>query len=167
MRKPISISLTVCGALLVCIDAASAQTQTPSRTQTQTQTQTETQPKAAAGDYRGTIVCEKIAIARDIVRVPFDLIVRGQGVEFARPVFNLRGILLGSELGSGNVDAGGKLHISARRVFFGQTVESEYDGTLTAKGGTLSGRQWWHGTNGEGSRSCYVALVAAPQATKP
>lgn len=34
--------------------------------------------QASDGAYRGRIVCEKIAIARDIVNVPFDLIVRGQ-----------------------------------------------------------------------------------------
>src|ERR1041385_9111163 len=116
------------------------------------------------GAYRGRIVCEKIEIARDIVNVPFALIVRGQTVQFARPVFNLRGGLFGSELGSGTVGSDGKMDLKATRVFLGQTVESEYSGTVTATGGTLSGKQSWHGSNGAGSRNCHVALVPAPRA---
>ena len=116
------------------------------------------------GAYRGRIVCEKIEIARDIINVPFDLLVRGQAVEFARPVFNLKGRLFGSELGSGTVGSDGKIELKATRVFLGQTVDSEYSGTLSATGGTLSGKQSWHGTNGDGSRNCHVALVPAPKA---
>jgi hypothetical protein len=116
------------------------------------------------GAYRGTIVCEKVAVARDILHVPFDLIVHGQAVQFARPVFTLKARLAGSELGTGTLEPDGRLHASASRVFLGQTVDSEYSGTLTATGGALSGKQYWHGTNGDGSRTCHVALVPAPKA---
>src|ERR1051325_3219325 len=109
------------------------------------------------------IVCEKVAIARDILHVPFDLIVRGQTVSFGRPVFDLGGRLAGSELGSGSIDADGKLHAKSMRVFLGQTVESEYGGTWSATGGTLSGKQSWHGTKGDASRNCHIALVPAPK----
>ena len=121
--------------------------------------------QAPDGAYRGMIVCEKIAVARDILHVPFDLIVRGQSVEFARPVFNLKGSrIVGSELGAGSIDADGKLRATSTRIFLGQTVDSEYSGTLTATGGTLTGKQSWHGSNGEGSRGCHIALVPAPKA---
>lgn len=123
--------------------------------------------QAPEGAYRGMIVCEKIAIARDILHVPFDLIVRGQTVAFARPVFNLKGNrIVGSELGTGSIDSDGKLHATSTRIFLGQTVESDYSGSLTADGGTLSGRQSWHGSNGEGSRNCHIALVPAPKPQK-
>lgn len=124
--------------------------------------------QAPEGAYRGMIVCEKIPIAADILHVPFDLIVHGANVEFARPVFNLNGSrVIGSELGSGSVDADGKIHVTATRVFLRQTVHSEYGGTLTANGGTLSGKQSWTGSMGDGSRTCYVALVPAPKAGPP
>jgi hypothetical protein len=87
--------------------------------------------QALEGAYRGMIVCEKIPIAADILHVPFDLIVHGTNAEFARPVFGLKGgRVIGSELGSGTVDADGKIHVTATRVFLGQTVQSEYSGTL-------------------------------------
>jgi hypothetical protein len=121
--------------------------------------------QALEGAYRGMIVCEKIPIAADILHVPFDLIVHGTNAEFARPVFGLKGgRVIGSELGSGTVDADGKIHVTATRVFLGQTVQSEYSGTLTAAGGTLSGKQSWTGSMGEGGRTCHVALVTAPKA---
>jgi hypothetical protein len=121
--------------------------------------------QALEGAYRGMIVCEKIPIAADILHVPFDLIVHGTNAEFARPVFGLKGgRILGSELGSGSVDSDGKIHLTATRVFLGQTVQSEYSGTITANGGTLSGRQSWTGSMGDGGRVCHVALVTAPKA---
>lgn len=123
------------------------------------------QVQSLDGAYRGMIVCEKVEIARDILHVPFDLTVHGTAIQFARPVFNLKGDrIFGTELGTGSIDAEGKVKAASTRVFMGQTVESEYSGTLTAHGGTLSGRQFWHGTNGEGSRNCHIALVPAPKA---
>ena len=44
-----------------------------------------------AAAYDGMIVCEKAPGAADILHVPFDLAIRGNAVQFARPVFNPRG----------------------------------------------------------------------------
>ena len=68
--------------------------------------------RSLATAYGGMIVCEKAPGAADILRVPLDLVIRGDDVQFARPLFNLDGTqVLGSELGAGSADASGKTHI--------------------------------------------------------
>jgi hypothetical protein len=118
-----------------------------------------------AGAYRGMIVCEQVKGAADILHVPLDLAIRGNDVQFARPLFNLQGTrVLGSELGSGTVDADGKLHLASAWDFRGIAVKGEYSGTLTSNGGTLTGTQTWQGGDGvRGSRTCTAALVPAPK----
>jgi hypothetical protein len=108
-------------------------------------------------------VCEKAPGAANILHVPLDLIVRGDAVQFARPLFNLRGTrVLGSELGAGSVDADGKVRLASTWDFRGITVQGDYSGTLTPSSGTLTGTQSWHGPDGNAqSRTCQIALVPA------
>ena len=122
-------------------------------------------PQALDGAYRGTIVCEKIKAAPGILRVPLDLAVRGGDVQFARPTFNLKGTrVTGSELGSGTIDADGKLHLTSSWVFGNIGFQGDYSDTLSASGGTFSGTQSWRGPDGmNGSRACNAALVPAPK----
>lgn len=116
------------------------------------------------GAYRGTIVCEKIKVAPGILRAPFDMIVRGGNVQFARPTFNLKGTrVTGSELGSGTIEPGGKLRLASSWVFGNFGFQSDYTGALTGSGGTLTGTQSWHGPDQNGSRACNVAFVPAPK----
>jgi hypothetical protein len=121
--------------------------------------------QALNGAYRGTIVCEKIKGAAGILRVPLDLVVRGGNVQFARPTFNLKGTrVTGSELGSGAIDADGKLHLTSAWVFGNIGLQGDYSGTLSASGGTFSGTQSWRGPDGmNGSRACNAALVPVPK----
>lgn len=121
--------------------------------------------QALDGAYRGTIVCEKIKAASGILRAPLDVSVRGSNVQFARPTFNLKGTrVTGSELGSGTVDADGKLHLTSSWVFGNIALQGDYSGALSASGGTFSGTQSWHGPDGvNGSRACHAALVPAPK----
>lgn len=147
MRTPVSLSLVTCGALLVCAGAASAQT--PDRA------------------YRGMLLCEKMRASPDILHVPLDLIVRGNDVQFARPIFNFNGQrVLGSELGIGTVDGGGKVHLTSSWYFRGVIYSGDYTGMLHGGGGTMSGTQSWAGPNGGGSRTCTAALVLAPQSAQ-
>ena len=127
--------------------------------------QTQQAPQALDGAYRGTIVCERIKATPGILRVPLDLAVRGGNVQFARPTFNLKGTrVTGSELGSGTIDADGKLHLTSSWVFGNIGFQGDYSGTLSASGGTFSGRQSWRGPDGlDGSRACHAALVPAPK----
>ena len=117
------------------------------------------------GAYRGMFVCEKMPASPDILRVPIDLLSKSGAIQFARPIFNFNGQrVLGSELGSGTVDADGTLHLKSSWHFRGVTYEGEYSGTLKAGGGTLTGTQAWSGPKGDrASRTCTAALVLAPQ----
>ncbi len=70
--------------------------------------------QAVEGKFRGAYVCEKTPFTRDILRTPLDLVIQGNNVQFARPLFNLNGTrVLGSELGTGTIDANGKLHLTS------------------------------------------------------
>jgi hypothetical protein len=146
-------------AIPIAAGAAHAQNESaPGKTENQTQS-----PPSLANAYRGMFVCEQAPGAADILHVPLDVAVRGSGVQFARPLFNLRGTqVLGSELGDGAVDANGKVHVTSTWEHSGITVHGDYSGTLTSSGGTLTGTQSWHGPDGEArSRTCQAALVRA------
>jgi hypothetical protein len=125
--------------------------------------QVQPQMQSLASAYRGMFVCERQTGAADILRAPFDLAVRGDEAQFARPLFDLLGKrVLGSELGSGWVDAGGQVHLTSAWDYSGITVRGDYTGTLTSGGGTLTGTQSWRGPDGEPrSRTCQIALVPA------
>ena len=102
----------------------------------------------------------------DILHVPVDLVIHGDKVQYARPLFNLEGTrVTGSELGAGSYDTAGTVHVTSEWYVRGIAVRGDYSGTLTLSGGTLSGTQSWRGPEGDAhSRTCEVALVPAPHA---
>jgi len=158
MRLIILVAAATLGTLPLCIGAAAAQDQVKG--------QTPTQQQSIASSYRGMFVCERQAGSTDILHVPVDFAVRGGEVQFARPLFNLRGTrVLGSELGAGSVDPGGKVHVTSVWRYGGITVHGDYNGTLTPDEGTLSGTQSWRGPGGQArSRTCEIALVQTANA---
>src|SRR6478752_3144125 len=88
------------------------------------------------GTYRGTLVCEKMPASPDILNAPLDVSVRGNSVLFARPLFNWNGTrVVGSELGTGTIDAEGKVHLTSSWYNGGIAVQGDYSGTLTKTGG--------------------------------
>jgi hypothetical protein len=116
------------------------------------------------GKFRGTYVCEKLPTTRDILRTPLDLVIEGNSVRFARPLFNLNGTrVVGSEMASGKMDGDGRLHLSSEWSYLGNRSQGDYSGTLTPAGGTLTGTQTWSGPEGTNpiSRACTAALVPA------
>jgi hypothetical protein len=129
------------------------------------QAQGPAKPQALEGAYRGMFVCEKMAASPDILHVPSDLVVNGDTVAFARPIFNWNGRrVLGSELGIGTVGADGMLGLKSSWNFRGVNYTGNYSGTLNANGGALSGTQSWQPRRGaSGSRTCIIALVPAPK----
>lgn len=155
-RHRIVFVLAAIAAMPLCSGVARAQTPAPMPSQ----------PQSLANAYRGTFVCEKLPGSADILHVPLDVAIRGNQVESARPLFNLRGTrVLGSELGWGSVDDGGKVHITSTWDVRGIVVHGDYSGTITPGGGTLTGTQSWHGQGGEPrSRTCQAALVPAANA---
>jgi len=119
------------------------------------------------GKFRGTYVCEKLPTTRDILRAPLDLVIEGNSVRFARPLFNLNGTrVVGSELASGTIELDGRLHLSSEWNYLGNHAQGDYSGTLTRTGGTLTGTQTWSGPEGSArlSRACTAALVLATDA---
>jgi hypothetical protein len=163
MRQNLSLGVMALTTILLP-GAGWAQSQT--QTQAETQTQSQSSAQSLANAYRGMLVCEKLPNAADILHVPFDLAVRGDQVQFARPLFNLDGTrVLGSELGAGSVDADGKVHVTSTWDVGGTTIKGDYSGMLTASSGTLSGTQSWRGPEGDArSRTCQVALVPTANA---
>jgi hypothetical protein len=121
------------------------------------------------GRFRGGYVCEKLPTTRDILHVPIDLIVEGNKVEFARPLFNLNGRrVVGSEMADGTIDANGKVHLTSQWSYLGNTADAQYSGTLTPAGGTLTGMQTWSGPGADPIiRACAAALVPAPKPANP
>jgi hypothetical protein len=117
------------------------------------------------GTFRGSLVCEKMPATADMLSVPLDVNIRGSNIQFARPLFNLDGTrVIGSELGTGTIDAQGKIHLTSNWYRFGVTFDADYSGALTKTGGTFSGIQSWRdGKNNSGKRACTAALVLAPQ----
>jgi hypothetical protein len=98
--------------------------------------------QALDGSFRGSYVCEKLPLTRNMLRVPIDLVVHGDSVQFARPLFNLNGRRVrGTELASGSIDASGKLHLKSEWTYLGNTAAGDYSGTLAPSGGTLTGTQ--------------------------
>jgi hypothetical protein len=104
----------------------------------------------------------------DILNVPADLAIRGDQVQFARPLFNLRGTrVLGSEMAADSIDPSGTVHLTSTWSVRDITVHGNYRGTLTPSAGALTGTQSWHGLDGAGhSRTCQVALVLAANANR-
>lgn len=151
------------GAALMAIPAVAGAAHAQNETQNPTQ-----QPPSLANAYRGTFVCERQSGTTDILHVPLDIAVRGSEVQFARPLFNLRGTrVLGSELGDGSVEPSGKIHMTSTWNYYGIAVHGDYNGMLTPTSGTLTGTQSWRGPDGEArSRTCQIALVPAANAQR-
>jgi hypothetical protein len=114
------------------------------------------------GNYQGTLVCEQMPYAAGPLRAPLDINISGNSVKFARPVFNLDGSrVMGSEIGGGALESDGKLHLVSSWVTNGATAQANYDGVLTAKGGTLTGTQSWVLGGEPHARQCFAAVVKA------
>jgi hypothetical protein len=120
--------------------------------------------QAVEGKFRGMYVCERLPTTRDTLRAPLDLEVKGESAHFARPLYNLDGSrVVGNELAGSKIDANGRLHLTSRWSYLGNTSNAEYSGTLTPTGGTLLGTQTWTGPGGGEPvrRTRTVAVVPA------
>jgi hypothetical protein len=149
------VGLTSTG-FLISANAQSTQPSEPAHTQ------------ALDGNYVGTLVCEQLPYAAGPLRAPLDLTIAGNKATFARPVFNLDGSrVVGSEVGTGTLEQDGKLHLVSTWVVNGGTAQGAYDGTLTVKGGTLSGSQSWTLGGEPRTRQCFAAVVKARQQETP
>jgi hypothetical protein len=123
------------------------------------------QQQSIDGAYRGSLVCEHMPGTLGILRAPFDMTVDSGNVVAARPIFNRRLLVAGTEIATGTVGADGALHLTASWVAAGGSVKATFNGTLAATGGTLTGTEVWTrsaANGGNASRPCYGAFVKAP-----
>ncbi|HEY5306312.1 MAG TPA: hypothetical protein VIJ52_06565 [Pseudolabrys sp.] len=112
------------------------------------------------GAYRGMIVCEKLQTSQFMLRAPFDIIITGNTVVAARPIFNRAGTLVvGSEIATGMVGDDGAIKLASTWIGNGSTSQGNYSGTLNGKTGTLTGTQAWTMPEGQQTRSCTAAVV--------
>jgi hypothetical protein len=123
------------------------------------------QQQSIDGAYRGSLVCAHMPGTLGILRAPFDIIVNSGNVVAARPIFNRRLLVAGTEIATGTVGADGALQLTANWVAAGASVKATFSGTLAATGGTLTGTEVWTrsaANGGNASRACYGAFVKAP-----
>lgn len=112
------------------------------------------------GAYRGMIVCEKLQTSQFMLRAPFDLMVNGKTAIAARPIFNRAGTLVvGSEIATGTVGDDGTIKLASTWFGSGSTYQGNYGGTLSGKGGTLTGTQAWTMPEGQQTRNCTAAVI--------
>jgi hypothetical protein len=124
------------------------------------------QQRSLEGAYRGSMVCEHLPGTAGILRAPLDIIVTGTTVIAARPIFNRDGTrVVGSEIAGGSMNSDGTLHLSSTWAAAGATFKGNYNGTLHATGGTITGTEEWRrlpANSGQISRTCYGAYVRSP-----
>jgi len=112
------------------------------------------------GSYRGMIVCEKLQTSQFMLRAPFDIMITGKTAIAARPIFNLKGTLVvGSEIATGTVGDDGTIKLSSNWQAGGSSYQGSYGGTLSGKGGTLTGTQAWTMPEGQQTRTCTAAVI--------
>ena len=113
------------------------------------------------GAYRGMIVCEKLHTSPFMLRAPFDIVITGKSVVAARPIFNRLGTLtVGSEIATGTIGDDGAIKLVSNWKGGNASYTGNYGGTLTGKGGTLTGTQAWTMAEGQQqSRTCTLAVI--------
>src|SRR5215470_18844771 len=120
------------------------------------------QAQSLEGNYQGTLVCGQMPYAPGPLRAPLDINISGTSAKFARPIFTLDGNrVIGSEVGGGTLDGEGKVHLVSSWVAGNAMAQAAYDGTLTVKGGTLTGTQSWVLGGEPHTRQCFAAVVKA------
>ena len=110
------------------------------------------------GAYRGMIVCEKLQTSQFMLRAPFDIIITGNAVVAARPIFNRAGTLVvGSEIATGTVGDDGAIKLASTWVGNGSTSRAQRP--LSSKDGTCWHTSWTmpeggrRGANGGGGQN--------------
>ena len=112
------------------------------------------------GRWSGTISCAKLSFTPAMLNTPIAVTVRGGRAQFSRTVLSPDGRLkVGTETGSGSVDASGATSLSGGWRGRADSYQSSYSGRLSAAGGTLSGTQLWQTGDGQRhNRDCSITL---------
>jgi hypothetical protein len=108
------------------------------------------------GAYKGTMVCP--LPGERVLRVPLDIVIAENSVQFARPILDDNGRVFGNEMGTGTVE-GTSLHLKSSGHSGRARYEASYNGELTPEGGTLTGTQAWTVNAETRLRACTAAFV--------
>ena len=115
------------------------------------------------GIWRGEMNCAKLSFTKGSQKVPVEVVVSGRSVTFARKVWNQdNSSVVGTEEGSGEVDANGEIKISsvwkstAAKPRFAFT--GSYVGRLQMSVASLTGTQVWTFDGRIENRVCSVSL---------
>jgi hypothetical protein len=108
------------------------------------------------GAYKGTLVCP--IPGERVLRVPLDIVIANNSVQFSRPIVDNNGRVLGSEMGNGSIE-GTSLHLKSSGNSDLARYEGSYSGELTPNGGTLTGTQAWTVSAETQTRTCTAAFI--------
>ena len=115
------------------------------------------------GTWRGEMSCAKLSFTKGSQNVPVEVVVSGRSVSFARKVWNQdNSSVVGTEEGSGEVDAKGEIKIASVWKSTGAnprfTFTASYAGRLQRNGGSLTGTQVWTFDGKTENRGCSLSL---------
>jgi hypothetical protein len=108
------------------------------------------------GAYKGTLVCPLSGQA--VLRVPLDMTIADNSVQFSRPILDRSGRVLESEMGTGMIE-GSTLHLKSSGHSGHRRYEGSYNGEITPDGGVLTGTQAWTVSTVTRTRRCSAAFV--------
>ena len=115
------------------------------------------------GTWQGEMSCAKLSFTKGSQNVPVEVVVSGRSVSFARKVWNQdNSSVVGTEEGSGKVDAKGEIKIASVWKSTGAnprfTFTASYAGRLQRSGGSLTGTQVWTFDGKTENRGCSLSL---------
>jgi hypothetical protein len=115
------------------------------------------------GTWQGEMSCAKLSFTKGSQNVPVEVVVSGRSVSFARKVWNQdNSSVVGTEEGSGEVDAKGEIKIASVWKSTGAnprfTFTASYAGRLQRSGGSLTGTQVWTFDGKTENRGCSLSL---------
>ena len=94
------------------------------------------------GQYKAALNCEKLPITKaPLTNEPVTLIISGGKVSYSRTLYGYdRSIVVGKEVGTGNVATDGKIVISGGWKGQRDSLKASYHGKLAGGGATLVGK---------------------------
>jgi class 3 adenylate cyclase len=122
-------------------------------------------PAVSSGDrlaFEVSVACEKLAWTPGaLYQTDAKLTVKAGKVEFARPIHwpNVSDPVIGTEQGRGTMGSDGRMIVDGGWTSPRRHYTARYEGAVTTRGGTLSGKQNWVSDGKAFSRQCTLTLT--------
>ncbi len=116
--------------------------------------------QSLAGEYVLSMACEKLPWAKGTLYQEFALHVKGDIVQFTRPIHwpDRNGPVVGNEIGNGRVKSDGEVFIDSSWGSSRNSFKVRYTGTMSQEGGKLRGAQDWVRDGRKYLRLCELTL---------